>query len=254
MKRPNIYLVLSLVLLWVHPASAHFGAIIPSDDILSQGEKRNITLDVKFIHPMEGHFMQMSRPRSFGVLARGKRIDLTSTLAEKKVKGFSTWQAVYDIKRPGDYVFYVEPDPYWEPAEGSYIVHYTKVVVNAFGMEEGWDEEVGLRTEIVPLSRPYGLWTGNVFTGIVKVRGKPVPLTEVEVEYLNTDGVRVPADPYITQVVKTDANGVFTYAMPKAGWWGFAALSEDDEKMKRDGKKVPVEIGAVIWVRTRDMR
>ena len=54
----------------------------------------------------------------------------------------------------------------------------------------------------------------------------------------------------ITQVIKADANGVFTYSMPKAGWWGFAALNEDEKKIKHNGKMYPVEIGAVIWVKT----
>ncbi len=57
----------------------------------------------------------------------------------------------------------------------------------------------------------------------------------------------------ITQVIKTDGNGVFTYAMPKAGWWGFAALTEDEKTMQHEGREYPVEIGAVIWVRTHDM-
>lgn len=236
------------------PASGHFGAVIPGDDIVSQSESRTIRLEVKFIHPMEGHFLQMNRPSAFGLLARGRKIDLLSTLKEKKVEGFSTWEAEYEVKRPGDHIFYVEPSPYWEPAEESYIVHYTKVIVNAFGLEDSWDAEVGLKTEIVPLTRPYGLWAGNVFTGVVKVDGKPVPYAEVEVEYLNTDAVSIPADPYVTQVVKADGNGVFTYAMPREGWWGFAALSEDRKKMMKDGMEYPVEIGAVIWVRTREMK
>ena len=152
-------------------------------------------------------------------------------------------------------MFFVEPAPYWEPAEEKFIVHYTKVVVNGFGLEEGWDDEVGLKTEIVPLTRPYGLYTGNVFQGIVKVNGKPVPFTKVEVEYYNKDGkLTAEADPLITQVIKADANGVFTYAMPRAGWWGFAALNEDEKPMIHDGKKYPVEIGALIWVHTRDMK
>ena len=139
-------------------------------------------------------------------------------------------------------------------SEDSFIVHYTKVIVNAFGLEAGWDEELGLKTEIVPLTRPYGLYTGNVFQGIVKVNGEPAPFTEVEVEYFNEGGkVKAPADPMITQVVKTDTNGVFTYAMPKTGWWGFAALNEDENTMTRDGKEYPVEIGAVIWVQTHNM-
>jgi cobalt/nickel transport protein len=243
-----------LVICTARVAPAHFGVVIPSDDIVSQGEPRRITLDVKFIHPMEGHHMQMDRPLRFGVLAREQKSDLLGSLTESKVDGFSVWQASYDIKRPGDHIFYVEPAPYWEPAEDSFIIHYTKVIVNAYGMEQGWDVELGLRAEIVPLTRPYGLWTGNVFAGVVKVNGVPVPGAEVEIEYLNTDGVKIPAGPYGTQVVKTDVNGVFTYAMPRAGWWGFAALAEDDRTIERDGHDKPVEIGAVLWVRTRDMR
>jgi len=56
-------------------------------------------------------------------------------------------------------------------------------VVTAFGDDEGWDREVGLKTEIVPLSKPYGLYAGNVFQGMVKLDGKPVPFCEAEVEY-----------------------------------------------------------------------
>jgi cobalt/nickel transport protein len=122
-------------------------------------------------------------------------------------------------------------------------------------MEAGWDEEVGLKTEIVPLTRPYGLWTGNLFQGIVKVKGRPVPYAEVEVEFYNKDGeIRWSADPMITQVIKADQKGVFTYAMPKAGWWGFAALNQDDKKMQYKGEEKSVEIGAVLWVRTHDMK
>ncbi len=159
------------------------------------------------------------------------------------------------IKRPGDYVFFVEPAPYWEPAEGVMIVHYTKVFVDAYGAEEGWDTELGLPVEIVPLVRPYGLWTGNLFQGIVKRDGRPAPFAEVEVEWRNDGSVTAPADPYVTQVVKADATGVFSYAMPRAGWWGFAALLEGDKPMKNpDVKELPVEAGALIWVQTRDMK
>ncbi|MDY6853210.1 MAG: DUF4198 domain-containing protein [Thermodesulfobacteriota bacterium] len=236
-------------------ANAHFGMLIPSDDMVTQSEDRNITIDVKFIHPMEGHYMEMVKPDQFGVLCRDNKEDLLTTLREKNVHGFSTWQTTYKIKRPGDYIFYVVPTPYWEPTEDCFIIHYTKVIVNSLGMEKGWDSEVGLKTEIVPLTRPYGLWSGNVFQGIVKVKGAPVPYSEVEVEYYNQEGqVTWPADPMITQVIKADKNGVFTYAMPRAGWWGFAALNEDEEKIKHEGKPKGVEIGAVLWIKTYDMK
>lgn len=33
---------------------AHFGVIIPTDDIVTQDNDKKLGLDVKFIHPMEG--------------------------------------------------------------------------------------------------------------------------------------------------------------------------------------------------------
>ena len=243
------------VLSCVPAAEAHFQGLIPSDDMVSKSENRTISIDLVFFHPFEGEYMNMDKPAQFGVMVRGRKTDLSGTLREKKIGESSAWEANYRVRTPGDHIFYVEPKPYWEPAEDCFIVHYTKVVVNSLGVEEGWDEEVGLKTEIVPLTRPYGLWTGNVFQGVVKVNGKPAPGTEVEVEYYNEDGkIKAPADPMVTQVVKADSNGVFTYAMPKAGWWGFAALNTDETKMKKDGQEKSVEIGAVLWVKVYDMK
>ena len=237
------------------PAFAHFQMIIPSTEIVSTAEQREVSLRLMFVHPMRGPSMDMAKPTAFGVQVAGRKQDLLDTLAPMDLRGHAAYKATYNIKRPGDHVFWVEPAPYWEPSEGLMIVHYTKVVVNAMGLEKGWDEELGLETEIVPLVRPYGLWTGNQFRGIVKKNGSPVPFAEIEVEYFNEDNqVEIPASPFETQVIKADSNGVFGYTMPRAGWWGFAALSEADEKMSSPaGEAVPVEIGAVIWVKTRDM-
>ena len=247
--------VISAVFLFVPIARSHFQGLIPSDDMITKSDNRTISLDLVFFHPFEGRYMHMVRPAKFGVMLHGKKTDLLETLKERKIGEFSAWQANYRVKTPGDHIFYVEPKPYWEPAEDCFIVHYTKVVINSLGVEKGWDEEVGLKTEIIPLTRPYGLWTGNVFQGIVKLDGKPIPGTEVEVEYYNEDGrIKAPADPMITQVVKTDPNGMFTYAMPKAGWWAFGALNTDKRKMKHKGKGKSVEIGAVLWVKVRDMK
>jgi cobalt/nickel transport protein len=195
--------------------------------------------------------MELAKPAVFGVMAQGEKQGLLDTLKETKVMGHTAWESLYSFKRPGVYMFYMEPEPYWEPAEDCYIVHYTKTVVTAFGDDEGWDEEVGLKTEIVPLSKPYGLYKGNVFQGIVKLDGKPVPFSEVEVEYYNADGkAKAPTDYMITQTIKADANGVFTYSPPRAGWWGFAALNTLEKKMNDKD----VEIGAVIWVRFHEWK
>jgi cobalt/nickel transport protein len=257
--------IVAVMLSAVHPAFAHFGTITPSDDIVTQDDAKTLNIQVKFIHPLEMHYMEMVKPKQFGVVHDGKKTNLLATLQAAKKKSlsqnnqFTFWTADFRIRRPGDYTFYVQPTPYWEPAEDKFIVHYTKVCVNALGLEKGWDQPVGLETEIVPLTRPYGLWTGNLFTGQVLLKSQPVSFAEVEIEYLNESPGNInivvpPADPYVTQVVKADANGVFSYAMPKAGWWGFAALNDADWKLKHDGRDKDVEIGAVYWVRTRDMK
>jgi cobalt/nickel transport protein len=232
------------------PSFAHFGMVIPSDNMVMQSDNRTLTITISFSHPFEGVGMDLERPEVFNVVSRGNPVALLGMLNKTRVMGHTAWKADYTIQRPGVYVFYMEPKPYWEPAEDSYIIHYTKTVVAAFGDEDGWDEPVGLKTEIIPLTRPFGLYAGNVLQGIVTKDGKRIPFAEVEVEYYNEDGkAKAPTDYMVTQVIKTDRDGLFTYAAPVPGWWGFAALSKADYKLKHNGQDKDVELGAVLWVK-----
>ena len=229
---------------------AHFGMVIPSDAMVMQADERRIDLTLSFSHPMEMIGMELVKPKAFFVRANGASQDLLHALQPTTVMDHPAWRAAYPVKRPGVYMFVMEPQPYWEPAEDCFIVHYTKTVVTAFGVDEGWDEEVGLPTEIVPLSKPYGLYAGNLFQGIVKRDGRPVPNAEVEVEYYNqARKAAAPTDYMVTQTLKADPNGVFSYAAPRAGWWGFAALTTADDLLKAQGQDKEVEMGAVIWVK-----
>ena len=65
--------------------------------------------------------------------------------------------------------------------------------------------------------------------------------------------MKIPADAFVTQVVKTDTNGVFSYTMPRAGWWGFAALLAGEKVPSPQGKPAEVELGGVMWVKAVDM-
>ncbi len=244
-----------LMLFLIKPTLAHFGILLPSEDIVEIKDSKKINLTLGFMHPFEQEWMNLDKPKTFGVLIGEEKINLLESLVSKKIRGKRAWEAQFFIKKPGDYIFYFEPQPYWESAEEKFIIHYTKVVVQALGKEEGWDREIGLPIEIVPLTRPYGLWVGNVFQGIVKVNGKPLPFAEIEVEYYNEGKkVKAPKDPYITQKIKADANGVFTYAIPGAGWWGLAALTEAPYKMKKGEKEYPVELGGIIWIKVREIK
>ncbi len=239
----------TLLCLFSSPAMAHFGMMIPSDAVVEDQKEASVEMQLSFSHPMEGNGMQLVRPRAVQVFSDGKASDLSEGLQAIKVMGHDAWKLPFTFKKPGVYQFVMEPQPYWEPAEDCFIIHYTKTYVSAFGEEEGWDEPAGLKTEIVPLTRPFGNYAGNVFRGQVLLDGKPAPGTEVEIEYYNRDGrYEAPNGALVTQVVKADADGVFAYGVPFAGWWGFAALNTSEDKMEHGGKQKDVELGAVLWM------
>jgi cobalt/nickel transport protein len=240
------------------PALAHFAMIIPSTDVVGHADPKEISLFLQFTHPFEGApQMDLKRPEKFGVVRGDALTDLTETLKEKKIDGRSAWETTYKITKPADYIFFLHPKPYWEPAEGKFILHFTKVIVDAYGANEGWDKpiakEAGLPAEIVPLSRPYSLYAGNIFTGQVFREGKPMANAEVEVEWWGKGKTKAPTESHVTQVVKADMNGVFSYAMPKPGWWGFSAIMDGPDTIQRENQPRNVEIGAVIWVHAYPM-
>lgn len=238
-------------------ASAHFQLIMPTDDVISADDNKEIELDLIFTHPAEAsHTMEMGEPIQFGVYHKGQKKDLLDSLEKTTFDGATAYETSYQTRGFGDFVFYLQPAPYWEEMDGLYISQYTKVVVNSMGAPSDWEAELGLKAEIIPLTRPYGLWSGNVFQGIVKKDGKAVPYAEIEVEHLNPESYseindaefKFPTPAHPTQLIKADQNGVFTYGIPSSGWWGFAALMEGEQVKGKDH-----EIGAVIWIKAHDM-
>ncbi|THB74824.1 MAG: DUF4198 domain-containing protein [Desulfobulbaceae bacterium] len=242
-------MIMSFLILTATSAFAHFGMVIPSSHIVTQ-QNKSIDLALSFSHPFELIGMNLTKPVAFSVYANDSKTDLLGTLKKATVMDHDSWQTAYHFKRPGVYQFVMEPTPYWEPAEDVSIIHYTKTIVPAFGDDQGWDQPLNLPTEIVPLTRPFGNYAGNSFSGQVLLNGEPVPYAEVEIELYNQQNTfKAPSDYHITQVVKADKNGVFSFTCPKAGWWGFAALNEADYTIKDpEGNDKNVELGAVLWV------
>ena len=225
-------------------ANAHFLTFMSNTDNVSNPKQTKVDLDISFIHPFEQTGMIMEKPEVF-VNSKNNKLNLTQTTK----LDHKAWSGSYDIKTPGVYKFFVQPQPYFEPAEEKFISHVPKLIVSSFGLEDGWDEPLGLKYEIIPMTKPFALYSGNLFQGKVLHDGKPAANTEVEVELYNEFGLKAPSDAHITQVVKTDDNGVFSFVMNHKGWWGFAALIEEGELKHSDGKMYPVENGALIWVK-----
>lgn len=115
----------------------------------------------------------------------------------------------------------------------------------------------------MPLIKPYGVWTGNVFKAQILSNGKPVAGAEVEVEYMShmpnldtnsmpeASSIDYPHDAFVTQTIFSDANGYITFGIPKSGWWGFAALGVGPETTYK-GKDYSQD--AVLWIKAVDMK
>ena len=166
---PVRLLAAGAIALTASAASAHYGMIIPSDNMVAQEEGRSVSLAVSFSHPFEGDGMYLATPAAFAVTHDGETRDLLGDLKPATIMDAQGFTLDYALDRPGAHVFSMTPTPYWEPEEDAFITHYTKTYIAAYDDDEGWDAELGLKTEIVPLTKPFGLWRGNVFQGVVKL-------------------------------------------------------------------------------------
>ena len=254
------------VIVFTAPAFAHFQMVYTPEMAMKNGGK--IDLKIVFTHPFDaGHTMKMGTNEAFFSIHKGKKTDLLSTLKPitwtSLTNSGSAWETSMKLRGMGDWVLCLKPAPYLEEQEGAYIQQITKTVLNVGGLPTDWDAEVGLEAEIVPLNIPYAMLTGNVFRGIVKGGGKVVPFADIEVEYLNHDpkmdenafAKEANAETAPTFVwptaIKANAQGEFSYGLPKAGWWGFCALGVGPAT-EFNGKELSQD--AVIWVYVSDMK
>ena len=205
-KQLLLWLFVVLLLGWKAHAIAHFAMIIPSDSMITEGENREVRVTLSFSHPFTGEGLELEKPVQFGVVMSRWKKSLRFLLEKTRVMGHTGWTVEYRLARSGVYTFYMEQKPYFDPAEDRYFAHQAKTVVAAFGDEKGWDKPLGLKTEIVPLTRPFGLYAGNVFQGTVMLEGKPVPFAQVDVEYYNKEGKAMAPTEYMIKQIINDVS------------------------------------------------
>ncbi|MBK5947632.1 nickel transporter [Rhodobacter veldkampii DSM 11550] len=251
-----------IALMLATPAAAHFQLIYNPDSNLEK--PADLPFKLIFWHPMEnGHAMDMGQPESFFYVFKGEKTDLTGALTPFTFKGAGNealgFEAVVPVKRNGDYLLGLIPAPYYEASEDIFIQQITKTYLNKGGIPTGWDQALGLPVEIVPLNKPTNIIAGSTFSGQLLSDGQPVAGAEIEIEYLaaapdmatNTAGpATVSPMPGGAIVAVTDADGVFTFGIPRAGFWGFAALGVGPDT-EHEGKELSQD--AVIWVRAYDL-
>ncbi len=249
----KVLLSLGCLGLWASLSWGHFLVLKPETDNV-EAKDRPLRVEALFTHPMEGGPHMEFQIKESALLGEGERLALTwhrklIPAGKNSSKKVSKYNTEIKLSRPRVYQLYIVPEPYFEPAEGKFIKQITKVIFSAFGKEEGWEVPVGLKVEIIPLVKPFSLWEGNLFKGRVLVDGKPAGSVDVEVEYLNLKGYKVPVESLTTQVVKTDEHGYFEYVLPWEGWWGFSAIVDGGKITTPEGKEYPLELDAVLWVK-----
>ncbi|AUZ46477.1 MULTISPECIES: DUF4198 domain-containing protein [Pseudomonas] len=252
-------------------AQAHFQMLYLDETALQRAA--DLEFAIVFTHPFSGGpTMNMGEPRAFNLVGAhgGEKTDLRQYLHPVQWQSRDKPAASYRASIPrelvrslGDHIFVLEPEPYLENEEGVYIQQFTKLIVNVGGVPGDWSEPQGLAVEIQPLNKPYANWTGGVFRGVVLADGKPVPFAEIEIEYVNhsvdiknnafgqQDYVKAPQASFKSLSTYSDAQGVVTIGLPRAGWWGIAALNVGSTKTYK-GK--PLSQDAVLWVQVKDMK
>ena len=265
---------------------AHSQMIYSPEGVFSSGK---LNLKLVFTHPFAaGHTMNMGAdqdgkskaPLKFGVMTQkgDSKPVVKDLLSELKPITFSSlvdsgtgYELSYTAKGMGDFVFFCDPSPYYEASADAYIEKVTKVVYNKGGAMSCVFEDVpGLSVQIKPLVRPYALWTGNVFRGVVQKWDDatqsyvPVPFSKINISFANhkinmeenkfeeAAAVNAPNGACEHQTILANENGEFSYSLPKSGWWGFSAIIGAVGDYEYKGK--PLYLCAAIWAYAYDMK
>jgi cobalt/nickel transport protein len=254
-------------------AFAHFQMLYTPDFALDKG--KSIEIRHIFTHPFEDkqtlnmgeqHDTKVLAPiEEFYVINKRKKTPLSTKLQSIKFQGNTNKGHAYSMKykarKMGDHVFILKPAPFYDKTQDMYIQQTVKSIVNIAGAPTNWDKTIGLNTEIIPLVKPYAIWEGSNFTGIVTAQGKAVPYASIDITYLNRDinlqnnsmgkdKIKAPNKVFSTLTIKANQNGEFTFTIPKAGFWGFCATNLIQNKHYKNKK---LRQDALIWVQAKSM-
>lgn len=181
-----------------------------------------------------------------------QREDLLGDLEEIRYQGKKAWAAHVALNAPGLYQLTTETRPFWNEERGVFEQQFVKTILPVFGAEQGWDAAAGLKFEVLPLTRPFGLMAPALVTGDVRLSGESLADRMVRIARLNTENRPLPTDWHTVQVVKTNASGEFSFICPLPGWWAFMATAPGDVLKGPDGQPKPLEMRAVFWVYVDD--
>jgi cobalt/nickel transport protein len=235
-----------------YSAQAHFPILIHDADLAATNGP--VTVTYASGHPYELDLEPAARPRRVQWLdRRGRATDVTTALSKTLFRANTNgvgWEFVFNPPM-GDFLVTLDSEPTADPRQKTLYREYVKLWLHR-GRQEGWQQRTGQPLEVVPLTRPYGLRPGMIFTGRLMRGDQPVADTEVYAERLsdappNPDSL--PPESLITFVVRTDGDGRFALTLSDPGWWVMGAYADDLGPVSHRGETWRLEGFAGAWVR-----
>ena len=149
----------------------------------------------------------------------------------------------------------IDPRPRWSESRQRYEQEFVKATVPVYGESRGWEVPCGLRLEVVPRTRPFGLGAPCLFSAQVRWQGQPLPGAQVRMYRINTDKTppALPTPWHCSLEARADADGNVAFVLNRPGWWCCVAEPDGEPLKGPDGNPRPLRFGGVFWLYVDDM-
>lgn len=246
------------------PDPAEMGEIVDAVNasilasIAPQQLKEEVDLLIVGMEPFRYRGIAIDPPRIFTIYRFDKdaehperparREDRLGDIEEIRYLNQKAWGANVGLDRPGLYQFVIETQPWWSQSEAGYERHIVKTMVPVYGEDWGWNLPLGLSHEIVPLVRPFGLFSPALFAAKVLVNGKPEANAQIKVFRINTEKSSVPTPWHEEMSLRALPDGTFSIVLNRPGWWCCMATRQGAPLKGPDGQPSPLRESTLFWL------
>ncbi len=256
----KILFLVGLIFFWSFSVQAYFMIPIQEKDKGYGMRGKTVTWILFRGEPFQGIIYDLKPPKAF--INTPDHQTAPVTLSRIQIKDYQTGLKRYaflltftPIKKGDHYLCLISQEHYL-PELNEVWQEFTKVPLHV-EEESSWDRPVGLKLEIIPLIRPYGLMSGQIFRGKLLYEDRPAP--GVLIQITRYHGVFIPRNaiprdafgnpnyPLMYLSVKTDENGYFSVSLNQPGWWLISARMPHGYT-NLGLQRLPLIIRGSLWV------
>ena len=218
-----VLMIAGLLICNLSSVTAHFNFALPDEWSMETSKPNEVQLI--WGHPYEGIYFDAPAIENAKLL-KPDGTESTLTPTTTTVTGAegqaNAWEVSFTPDIKGDYILYADFEPLVVEEEDVAWEDHVKTIIH-YKTTEGYDQLTGQVIEIVPLTKPYGLEEGFIFTGKVLYNGMPLADAPIEIEMYYPVGVcteeNLPEEPMVTRETRSDPNGIFSFTLDEPGVW-----------------------------------